>query len=150
MFFPMIQAAMSWLHWEDLCWGFGEVWPSLSARSLSSQWNDLPNMGTETRETKSTELRRRGAGEDVGRPDLYPPLPNCFHRGTECRSWAAAHSGRARSIHPEPLDGMAFSSPSGTCGPLTLFTLVFIVGVYTVEGLLRALCLLEFVIFGSL
>ena len=45
---------------------------------------------------------------------------------------------------------MTFFSPSGTCGHRTFFTLVFIVGVYIVEGLLRALCLLEFVIFGSL
>jgi len=107
-------------------------------------------MGTEKQETETTELRRCRAGEDSRRPDLYPPLPNCSLHGTESRSWAAAHSRRARSIHPEPLDRMAFFSPSGTCGHWTFFTLVFIVGVYIVEGLLKALCLSEFVIFGSL
>ena len=35
MFFPTIQGAMSWLHWEDLCWGFKEVWSSLAAKSLN-------------------------------------------------------------------------------------------------------------------
>ena len=131
------------------------IWGSL-ALPLSQEPESLPSgmtyptWGQRHERQKSTESRRCRDREDVGRPDLYPPLPNCFYRGTVCRSWAAAYRGRARSIHPEPLDGMAFSSPSGTCGPLTLFTLVFIVGVYTVEGLLRALCLLEFVIFGSL
>ena len=91
-----------------------------------------------------------GACRDLKRSDLCPSLPYWSHHGTESTSWAAAHSERERIIHLERLDRMGFFSLPGIFGHLTFFAFVFIVGVYVVKGLLGALCLLEFVIFGSL
>ena len=47
---------MSWLHWEDLCWGFRQVWPSLAARSLNLfpvEWPTQPG----DRETRDRNHR---------------------------------------------------------------------------------------------
>lgn len=96
------------------------------------------------------ESTRWGACRDLKRSGLCPPLPYCSHHGTESTSWGVAHSERERIIHLERLGRMGFFSLPGIFGHLTFFAFVFIVGAYVVKGLLGALCLLEFVILGSL